>query len=89
MIKRKQSGGDDSPGKGGRTKMAENEKNIQKEDRSCCGGAFFTAMKRKMPEGKKSGLGFDCAQRISLMMPMCCGSWEKKEEAKANPAPNP
>ena len=69
--------------------MAEDEKNTQKEDMGCCGGAFFMDMMRKMQEGKKSGTGFDCAQMMSLMMPMCCGSGEKKEAAKANPVPNP
>ena len=61
--------------------MAEDEKNTQKEDRGCCGGAFFMDMMRKMPEGKKSGLGFDCAQMMSQMKAMCCGPEEKKEEA--------
>ena len=46
--------GDDSPGKGGETKMAEDEENTQKEDLGCCGGAFFMDMMRKIPEAKKS-----------------------------------
>ncbi len=45
-------------------------------------------MMRKIPEAKKSGLGFDCAQMMSRMKAMCCGSGEKKEEAKANPVPS-
>jgi hypothetical protein len=69
--------------------MAEDKKNTQKEDKSCCGGAFFMDMMGKMPEAEKSGLGFDCAQMMSQMMQMCCRSGEKKEEAKANPVPSP
>jgi hypothetical protein len=69
--------------------MAENENGTQKEDTSCCGGAFFMDMMRKMPEAKKSGLGFDCAQMMSQMKQMCCGSGDKKEEAKATPVPSP
>jgi hypothetical protein len=68
-------------GKGGKTKMAEDEKNTQKEDRGCCGGAFFMDMMRKIPEANKSGRGFDCAQMMSRMKAMGCGSGEKKEEA--------
>ena len=68
--------------------MAADEENTQKEDMGCCGGAFFMDMMRKIPEAKKSGFGFDCAQMMSRMMPMCCGSGEKKEEAKANSVPS-
>ncbi len=68
--------------------MVENEKATQKEDMGCCGEAFCMDMMRKMTEAKKSGLGFDCAQMMSRMKQMCCGAGEKKEEAKANPAPS-
>lgn len=68
--------------------MAEDEKNTQKEDMGCCGGAFFMDMMRKIPEAEKSSHGFDCAQMMSRMKTMCCGSGEKKEAAKADPVPN-
>jgi hypothetical protein len=83
------SAGVDSPGKGGKTIMAENEKGAHKEDMSCCRGAFFMDMMGKMSEAKKSDLGVNCLQMMSQMKQRCCGSGEKQEEAKANPVPSP
>jgi hypothetical protein len=44
---------------------------------------------RKMPGAMKSGLGLDCAQMISPMKQMCCGSGEKQEEDHWNPVSSP
>ena len=73
--------------------MAEDQKKVQEESKSCCEGMPFADMMRKMMEAKKSGSPFNCAGMMSQMMQMCCGSREKKEEAaqkgKENPVPNP
>ncbi len=73
--------------------MAEEQKNTQKEFKSCCEGMPFADMMRKMMEAKKSGSSFNCAEMMLQMMQMCCGIGEKKEGrtqgAKENPVPNP
>jgi hypothetical protein len=85
--------GDMIPKERRKTKMAENQKNAQKEFKSCCEGIPFAEMMRKMMEAKQSGSSFNCAEMMSKMKPMCCGAGEKKEgttqETKENPAPNP
>jgi hypothetical protein len=73
--------------------MAEEQKKAREEFKSCCEGMPFADMMRKMMEAKKSGSPFNCAEMMSQMKQMCCGSREKKEEAtqerKENPVPNP
>jgi hypothetical protein len=73
--------------------MAEDQRNTQKEFQSCCEGMPFADMMRKMMEAKKSRSPFNCAEMMSQMMQMCCGTREKKEgftqERKENPVPNP
>ncbi len=70
--------------------MAEEQKNTQKEFKSCCEGMPFADMMRKMMETKNAGAPFNCAEMMSQMMQMCCGSREKKEEpTQENPAANP
>ena len=73
--------------------MAEEQKNSQKESKSCCEGMPFADMMRKMMEAKQSGTSFDCAEMMSKMKQMCCGGGEKKEgttqETKENPPPKP
>ena len=73
--------------------MAEEQKNTQKEFKSCCEGMPFADLMRKIMEAKKSGSPFNCAEMMSQMMQMCCGSREKKEGptqgSKENPVPNP
>jgi hypothetical protein len=69
--------------------MAENRENDPKEFKGCCEGMPFADMMRKMMEAKKSGSPFNCAEMMSQMMQMCCGSREKKEEAQEKSVPNP
>ncbi len=73
--------------------MAENQKNDQKEFRSCCEGMPFADMMRKMMEAKPSGSPFNCAEMMAKMKQICCGAGEKKEGTtqvtKENPVINP
>ena len=73
--------------------MAEDQKNTQKEFKSCCEGVPFGDMMRKMMEAKKSGSSFDCAEMMSQMMKMCSRAAKKKEEptpgTQEKPTPNP
>ena len=71
--------------------MAEDQKNTQKEFPKFCEGMDFADMVRKMMEAKKAGHPFNCAEMMSQMMQMCCGSKKTKEEptpeTRENPAP--
>ncbi len=61
--------------------MAANQKNDQKEFKSCCEGMPFADMMRKMMEAKQSGSPFNCAEMMSKMKQMCCGAAKKKAES--------
>ena len=61
--------------------MAEEQKKPQEEFKSCCEGMPFADLMRKMVETKKAGAPFNCAEMMSQMMRICCGTREKKEEA--------
>ena len=73
--------------------MAEDQKDTQKEFKSCCEGMPFGDMMRKMMGGKEPGSSCHCAGMMSQMMQMCCGTAKKKEEPTAasqeKPTPNP
>ncbi len=73
--------------------MAEDPKNTKEKFQKFCERMDFADLMRKMMEAKKSGSPFNCAEMMSQMKQMCCGSREKKEEAtqerKENPVPNP
>jgi hypothetical protein len=69
--------------------MIEDLKRTEEGFPSFCGGMPCGDRMRKMLEAKKSGQFFNCAEMMSQMMQKCCGSWEKKEETKENPVPNP
>ena len=73
--------------------MAEDQKNTQKEFKSCCEGMPFGDMMREMMEPKKSSPSFNCAEMMSQMMQMCCGAAKKKEEptqgTQEKSTPNP
>lgn len=72
--------------------MAEDQKNNTKEFQSFWDGVPFADMMRKMMEAKKAGGSFNCAEMMSQMMKMCCGTKDKKEGpthgAKEDPVPN-
>jgi len=53
--------------------MAEDQKNAQKEFKSCCAGMTFADKMRKMMEAKKSGSSFSCAEMMSQIIQMCGG----------------
>jgi hypothetical protein len=73
--------------------MAEDQKDTQKEFKSCCEGMPFEDMMGKMMDAKESGSSFNCAEVMSQMMQMCCGAPKKKEEptqgSREKPVPNP
>jgi hypothetical protein len=62
-------------------KMAEDSQNTQKEFQKFCAGMDFADLMRKMMEAKKAGLPFNCAEMMSQMMQMCCGTGRKEEGA--------
>jgi hypothetical protein len=71
--------------------MAEDQKRGEKEFQSFCQGMPFADMMKKMMEAEKGGLPCNCAEMMSRMTKVCCGSGEKKEgssqETEENPAP--
>ena len=73
--------------------MAEEQKKTRGGFLSYCEGTPCEEMMRKMLEARKSGQPFPCAERMSQMMQICCGTKEKKEEptqgSQENPAANP
>ncbi len=73
--------------------MAEEQKNTQKEFKSCCEGMPFGDMMQKMIEAKKSGSPFNCAEMMFQMMQKFCASGNQKEEptqgTEENSVPNP
>ena len=72
--------------------MADEQKKDEKEFQNFCQGMPFADMMKKMMGAEKGGLPCNCAEMMSRMKKMCCGSGEKKEgssqETKENPAPN-
>lgn len=48
--------------------MAEEQKDAQKEFKSCCEGMPLADMMKKMMEAKKGGSPFNCAEMMSHMM---------------------
>jgi hypothetical protein len=75
-----------------KTKMADDQKKDEKEFQNFCQGMPFADMMKKMMGAEKGGLPCNCAEMMSRMKKMCCGSGEKKEgscqESKENPDPN-
>jgi hypothetical protein len=71
--------------------MAEDPKNTKKKFQKFCEGMDIADLMRKMMEGKKAGLPFNCEGMMSQMMQKCCGGKKAKEEptpeTKENPAP--
>jgi len=71
-------------------KMADEQKKAEKGFQSFCQGMPFAEMMKKMLEAEKGGLPCNCAEMMSRMKKMCCGSGETKEgssqETKENPA---
>jgi hypothetical protein len=61
--------------------MVEEQKETEEEFQSFCGGMPCGDMTRKMLEAKKSGQPFNCAEMMSQMMQMCCGTGRKEEGA--------
>ena len=61
--------------------MAEDQKKTEIPFKNCCQGMPIREMMSKMIE-KKSGSPFDCAEMMSRIAQMCCGS-RKKEEGPA------
>ena len=72
--------------------MADEQKKAEKGFQSFCQGMRFGDMMKKMMEAEKGGLPCNCAEMMSRMKKMCCGSGEKKEgssqETKENPTSN-
>jgi len=73
--------------------MADEQKKAEKGFQSFCQGMRFgDMMKKMMMEAEKGGLPCNCAEMMSRMKKMCCGSGEKKEgssqETKENPTSN-
>ncbi len=61
--------------------MAEEQKKTENPFESFCQGMPFPEMMRKMMEKKTSGAPFNCAEMMSRMKAMCCGSPAKEEKA--------
>jgi len=75
-----------------KTKMADEQKKDEKEFQNFCQGMPFADMMKKMMGAEKGGLPCNCAEMMSRMKKMCCGSGEEGEgsskETKENRAPN-
>ncbi len=62
--------------------MAEDQKNSPKGFQNFCEGIPFAEMMGKMMAAKKSPGSFNCAEMMSQMMEMCCGTGRKEEGAR-------
>lgn len=80
MVEKKQKSGRYPPTKERRKEMAEDQKKTDNPFESCCQGMPFADMMRKMMEKKTTGAPFDCAEMMSRMKAMCCGSPMKEEK---------
>jgi hypothetical protein len=73
-------------------KMADEPKKAERGFQGSCQGMPLAEMMKKMMEAEKGGLPCNCAEMMSRMKKMRCGSGETKEgssqETKKNPAPN-